>query len=63
MNADITEALQCMHAHNEYGLINKGMLDLSCARQLYSTEAAPAEAARKNTFLWREQFICGSLGG
>lgn len=52
-----------MPSYNDYGLINKGMLDLSCTRQLYSIEVDRAQAARKNTFLWREQFICGSLGG
>lgn len=63
MNADIVEALQYLPSHNKYGLIYKGMLDLSCLRQLYSNEVACAEAARKNTFLRREQFICGPLEG
>ncbi len=39
------------------------MFGLSFLRQLYFNEVALAEAARKNTFFQREQFICGSLKG
>ena len=50
MNADTVEAPQHLPSHCKYGLIYKGMLGLSCLRQLYSIEVARAEAARKNTF-------------
>lgn len=53
----------CLPSHNKYWLIYKGMLGLSYIRQLYSIEVARGEAARKNTFLQREQFICAPLGG